>query len=225
MAADPYPKMPANAWTILRAKAAAAPTTKFTAEVVAILMGMASTDSARTNTVRPLRQLGLIGEDGALTERGNKWRVDSTFGEACQEILDEIYPSELGVLTDDDGSPDTSQVKSWFRQKGFGDSNARQMARTYVMVAAKQLPELPFPDSGKAAKEASSAKSPAAKLPEPKEIEKQDEVVVPEPPSPPAASNGGPTVHLDIQIHIPADATPEQIDLIFSSMARHLYAK
>jgi hypothetical protein len=32
-----------------------------------------------------------------------------------------------------------------------------------------------------------------------------------------------PTVHIDIQIHIDASASPEQIDHIFSSMARHLY--
>ena len=35
----------------------------------------------------------------------------------------------------------------------------------------------------------------------------------------------GPSVHLDIQIHVPADATPEQIDQIFASMAKHLYQR
>ncbi len=34
-----------------------------------------------------------------------------------------------------------------------------------------------------------------------------------------------PDVHLDIQIHIPADATSEQIDRIFASMAKHLYGR
>ncbi|MBI4200389.1 MAG: DUF5343 domain-containing protein [Chloroflexi bacterium] len=32
-----------------------------------------------------------------------------------------------------------------------------------------------------------------------------------------------PTVHIDIQIHIDSSASPEQIDQIFASMARHLY--
>ena len=32
-----------------------------------------------------------------------------------------------------------------------------------------------------------------------------------------------PTLHIDIQIHIPSDASPEQIDKIFASMAKHLY--
>jgi hypothetical protein len=32
-----------------------------------------------------------------------------------------------------------------------------------------------------------------------------------------------PPVHIDFQIHIPPEATPEQIDQIFASMRRHLY--
>jgi len=34
----------------------------------------------------------------------------------------------------------------------------------------------------------------------------------------------GPSLHIDIQIHISPDASPEQIDQIFASMARHLYS-
>ena len=100
-------------------------------EVVAALMGMSTPDSAERNTVSHLRRLGLIDEDGNLTSRGNKWRADLSYGEACQEILDEIYPDELGTLVDDDGSPDATKVKTWFGHQGYGDSNARQMSATY----------------------------------------------------------------------------------------------
>ena len=34
-----------------------------------------------------------------------------------------------------------------------------------------------------------------------------------------------PSVHIDIQIHIDSSASPEQIDQIFASMARHLYRR
>lgn len=34
-----------------------------------------------------------------------------------------------------------------------------------------------------------------------------------------------PTIHIDVQIHISADAKPEQIDQIFASMAKHLYGQ
>lgn len=41
-------------------------------------------------------------------------------------------------------------------------------------------------------------------------------------PSP--ATNIGPNLHIDIQVHISSDASVEQIDSIFSSMAKHLYS-
>ena len=34
-----------------------------------------------------------------------------------------------------------------------------------------------------------------------------------------------PSVHIDVQVHIDSTATPEQIDKIFASMARHLYRR
>jgi hypothetical protein len=43
-------------------------------------------------------------------------------------------------------------------------------------------------------------------------------------PNAPTRHHGkGPHLHLDIQIHIAADASAEQIDQIFASMAKHLY--
>ena len=225
MASNSYPKIAAKAWAVLRFRAQAAPSTKFTPDMVAALMNLSGPKSALDNTVRPMRQLGLIDEDGALTARGNKWRVDSSLGDANQEILDEIYPEELGALIGDDGNPDAAMVRRWFDQRGFGTTNAGQMAATYVMIASKRIHEPPETDSGKAYKKATPAKKSAGKSPEPQDTEKVHEGVALEPAAPPVKSQGGPTVHLDIQIHIPADATPERIDQIFSSMARHLYAK
>ena len=45
---------------------------------------------------------------------------------------------------------------------------------------------------------------------------------------PPSSANNSiisPALHIDIQIHISADTKPEQIELIFKSMAEHLYNK
>lgn len=40
-----------------------------------------------------------------------------------------------------------------------------------------------------------------------------------------ATSSQLPSVHIDVQVHIDASASPEQIDQIFASMARHLYGR
>ena len=41
--------------------------------------------------------------------------------------------------------------------------------------------------------------------------------------NPPATGQDKPSLHIDIQIHISPDASADQIDQIFASMAKHLY--
>jgi hypothetical protein len=225
MATVSYPKVPAKAWSMLRARAAAAPSIKFTPGMVASLLDMASPDSARDNIVSPFRKLGLIDEEGALTGRGNKWRVDATYAEACQDIIDEVYPGELAGLTDDQGIPDTPKIVTWMQHTGLGASNARQMATTYALIAQKKLPGSPQNSQPK--------KNPQSTLPKKtprKKATKEEPTraveITPSPTVEPTPSTGnGPNIHLDIQIHIPIDASSEQIDQIFASMARHLYQK
>ena len=220
MAKNPYPKIPAKAWATLRSKAVAAPSTRFTPSAVAALLGMASASSAQTNVVSAIQRFGLIDDSGALTARGNNWRVDSTYGKACQEILDDVYPDDLATLTDENGTPDPLPVKTWFDHQGFGNSNAQQMAATYIMIASKSIPELVRDGkttrvTKKAAVKASPNRRVSVKQPEQKREKIGDEEV----------EYRKPSVHLDLQIHLPAAATAEQIDLIFASMAKHLYGR
>lgn len=42
---------------------------------------------------------------------------------------------------------------------------------------------------------------------------------------PTAGSQGSPSLHIDVQVHVSAEASAEQIDQIFASMAKHLYGK
>jgi hypothetical protein len=41
----------------------------------------------------------------------------------------------------------------------------------------------------------------------------------------PSPAQGRPEVHIDIQIHISPESSPQQIDTIFQSMAKHLYGR
>lgn len=186
---------------------------------------MASPASARSNIIRPMMMLGIFDEDGSLTSLGNKWRNDATYGEACQEIIDKVYPAELAALVSSDGSPSASQVKTWLSHNGFGESNATQMAATYAMIASKHVPEAPSATDEKKTTPAKRS-DPAKKAPaQPKQVL----VETPAPPKddpvvqPPASISPG--IHLDIQIHVPAEASAEQIDAIFRSMAKHIYGR
>lgn len=232
------PKVPANAWRALRARAASAPSTKFTTSAVAAMLSMSSPKSAGDNVVYPMRRLGLFDEEGALTPRGNKWRVDGTYAEACDEILAEIYPDELAGLTDNDGQPDRGAVITWLQHKGLGESNAKQMAGTYVLIASRVPPEPVVPNASPKAANNSSRKTGKAAEPKHQSAGKTGGVAQDQTATRNAASDGvvndpgtnadakhgtGPQIHLDIQIHIPATADAEQIDAIFASMAKHLY--
>lgn len=222
-----YPKVSAKAWSSLRAKANNSPSTRFTPENVSVMLEMASPKSANDNVVSPLRKLGLLNDDGTLTERGNKWRIDSSYGDACQEILDEVYPGDLAGFANHDGDPELSQVMRWMQQRGNGASNARNMASTYVMIAQKKIPEVDS-QTTKQAPQNGSAKRPPSKARVKNEAAKPTvaEMGTPSIPDVPRSpEQDGPNIHLDIQIHIPVDATADQIDQIFASMGKHLYRK
>jgi hypothetical protein len=198
------------------------------------LLNLGSPKSAGDNVVSPMRRLGLIDEDGALTARGNKWRLDTSYGEACREIVTDVYPDELSHLTDEDGKPDAQKVRTWFDHKGFGDSNARQMAATYVMIAGQEVPsavgseprQSPAKKTTGTGKKSASARNSRKDPPatEPQVAPSAHRQAAPADVAMPQRSTG-PNVHLDIQIHIPADASVEQIDQIFASMAKHLYGQ
>jgi hypothetical protein len=212
-----YPKLGMAAWRTLRGRAATAPSSKFTPATVAAIMGHDSPASAATNVVSPMQKLGLIDEGGALTDRGNKWRGDATYAEACQEILDEVYPADLAGFTTVGGVPDRAMVTKWFQHQKFGDSNARQMTATYVMIAEKKVPQADKETKPRAKRQpaASAATKPS------KSVRKEAETSAPPPQT--GQTMARPAIHLDFQIHIAADASPDQIEQIFASMAKHLY--
>lgn len=216
------PKIGVKPWFSLRSKVASTPSTKLTPSFVAAHFQMAGEKSALDNIVRPLRALGLVEEDGSLTERGNKWRVDASYAEACEEILKDVYPSELAALTDESGGVDTGTVATWLMQRGQGDANAKAMAATYAMIAAKSLEPARAASSANGQPKKASRSSRGTK-----EAKSASAAATHQQPAPAAHTETGagrtPTIHLDIQVHIPPAASAEQIDQIFASMAKHLY--
>jgi len=215
------PRVGEKPWFALRAKAATAPSTKFTPSAVAALLSMSGEKSANDNVLYGLRRLGIIDEDGSLTERGNKWRVDASYPEACDEILASVYPSELLALTDDDGRPDRSKVATWLQHKGQGESAAKQMASTYTLVASRS----PAPAPASTGPTPSIPKQRTRKVTTTPNLKKESTVGGTHDGGQETTGGGNPspTIHLDIQVHIPPAASATQIDQIFASMAKHLY--
>lgn len=103
----------------------------------------------------------------------------------------------------------------------IGQSAASKIANTFILIRTAKVKE-------PTAKKATAPKNGAPKK------KARETMTVPETPSiqpqiAPAqdrpAGVVSPSVHIDIQVHISPDASAEQIDKIFESMAKHLYGR
>ncbi len=230
-----YPKIPKSNWFLLREKFKQRTPEKVSPSYIATALGMGES-SASANIIPPLRWFGLIDETGKPTDLAYDWRDDSKYAEVCKRIIEATYPQELRDLFHD-ASASTKDVENWFaRNAKVGQSAARAYAATYLMLLEADIAK---------AKEQNGAKATAANTAgkRTKSSGKRSAAVkeVKEATSAPRAENGGPVsgdlgsgedgekrrgftpkLHVDIQIHISPDSSPEQIDKIFESMARHL---
>lgn len=224
---DPsYPRMSAKSLSILRERfQAALPPTVTTAYLVSVLGG--DERSIGSNVGRPLKAMGLVGDDDKPTDRARRWRDDEDYAKVCQEIREEIYPGEL-LAAFPPPEPDRAGATRWFsRTTGQGDSASRGMAALYALLCqgdptsingqsprASRRPE-PRPQQRSASRSPKVAAVPATPV--------VDADSATSSPARTPDERSTPSLHIDVQIHISPDASPEQIEQIFKSMAIHLY--
>lgn len=215
-----YPRIPAKIWWQLRAAAVRSPPKEITSTYLETLLEISA--GTAQNVVGNLRAIGLAGSDNKTTQLMHEWRDDETYAKACGEMLKKVYPDEIRQLAPPP-SPDRTQVVRWFsRTTKTGETASSQMAAFYLLLAKADPKEAEANDVGeakkvKAKKEPSGAKRAAREVPAAKATEQVHEVEV-HPPK-----HRTPSMHVDVQIHISPQASMEQIDAIFASMARHLY--
>jgi len=189
--------------------------------------------SAKSNVVGPLRTVGLIDQESRPTELVNRWRDDEQYPQVCREIVERIYPEGLRDAfygTD----IERGSLERWFlRETGFGEGAARQMAAFYLLLNDAN----PSSETAKASAP-KSPKGPAVRAPRSKSASTNVRALSEEPsiageplreelPNSFSISGptNGPSVHIDVQIHISPESSPEQIEVIFASMAEHIYGK
>ncbi|MXW65947.1 MAG: hypothetical protein F4Z72_02880 [Gemmatimonadales bacterium] len=170
-----------------------------------------------------LRAVGLVDKEGTPTPRANDWRDDERYAQVCKEMREEVYPQELrDAVPDPSSAGDAAQ--GWFMHTtGCGESAAGKMASLYsrltdadASAGQKQTSRKPKRPS----RSRSTKKQPAPAAPDKKQR--------PEPkqsPSPALPDPEMPEVRLNLEIRIDASVTPEQIDQIFASMAKHIYRR
>ena len=224
-----YPMLPTSHWWALRKKFRQSLPGIVTDSYLATVLSMGA-NSARANVLPFLKTLGIIDQEGKPTQRAKLWREDDHYAEVCKAILSDVYPNELREAVSDPVT-EKAKARSWFAQNtGVGEEAANRMVAMYTVLIEGDASKQPD-DKKPTAKKASVKSSTTAK----KAIAPTKSGVVQQTTnSGDGAGSGGdhghrkglshgPEVNINLQIHISADASADQIEQIFASMSKHLY--
>ncbi len=220
-----FPMLPVGHWWTLRKKFKQSIPGVVTDNYLGTVLDM-SAKSVRANVLPFLKPLGIIDDEGRTTEQAKLWRDDGHYPEVCKSIVTKVYPKELlDAVPNPRDSRDAA--KRWFaNHTGSGDSACNRMAALYtVLIDADPAAQ---PDGKVKSKERPQKKSPTKVSAPSKAVHSAPSVApLPAAPStpPPATRNEGPDVNINLQIHISADASPDQIEQIFAAMAKHIYKR
>lgn len=221
-----YPKISKKLWWLLRDRLKKSVPSAVTPTYVISLSPMADA-SARSNVISPLRDLGLIDQDNKPTELAKRWRQDDEYAAVCHEIRQKTYPHDLIEAFPEADSSQKESIKNWFMKVGHvGEGAAKMYADTYLLLTQA--------DPTKGDEKPATASPPRASAPSPRpkarrSAEGASNGIATTAPAPPIVESHAPTqqrrmpaIHIDVQVHISPDTSPEQIDRIFESMAKHL---
>lgn len=227
------PAIPEKVWWAFRSKMTASIPSKIGPDYIEVTLGLSS--SSARKTFNYLLTLGLVTEDFAATDRLKRWRMDDTYAEACREMIEEVYPQELK-----DAAPgpnvERKVAKTWFMKTDLGDAQASQCAAMYALISEADLSKA---NNAKSVKPKIQARAnEKARSTQQKAEPKRDRTMADtdstqtndvadmaptvELPKP-VLQSAGPTVHLNLQIHISPDLTAEQIGKVFESMGKHIF--
>jgi Family of unknown function (DUF5343) len=228
-AAITYPKISRKIWWLLRDRFKKSMPSIVTPTLVNALSPMTD-GSAKSNVIAPLRELGLIDETSKPMPLAERWRHDDEYKSVCHEIRAKIYPHELIEAFSEPDSEQRAGIKTWFMKVGqVGESAARMYTETYLLLseadASKANEKSATPSASKASRPAAKTKS-KDKAPSTasafRAAQSHTAAILVPADEPTGSHRRLPAIHIDVQVHISPDTSPEQIDRIFESMAKHL---
>ncbi|WP_404385030.1 DUF5343 domain-containing protein [Knoellia locipacati] len=227
-----FPQLSPGVWWALRDRFKRSIPGSVDANYIHTVLGVSEKSAA--NYLGQLKMIGLVDGQGKATELAAAWRLDDKYAEACQTILDICYPQGLLDAVPDPAT-DRASAQRWFMSKGVGEATARFQAQFLALVADAD------PSGGdsrgvkangdKKTPRKTAAKKTAARAPAAAETNADNQTQSPMADKRTGAddsardnrSKNRPDLHIDVQVHIAADASVEQIDAVFASMARHIY--
>lgn len=234
-----FPVIPASHWWALRKKFVSRIPPTVDAKYVATALNM-SEKSARSNVLPGLKAFGII-DDNCKTNQyvATRWRDDTQYPQVCKEFIQKAYPQELRDVAPNP-LEEKETVRRWFGSHGVGEGLVRKASAIYFLLAeadpakADQTPKREPTNGKRQPTKAKSAPAPRqAKRVRDDEGDDDDDGREDDGAASKAAEAAaaqaklmrklsGPQLHLNVQIHISPETTPEQIESVFASMAKHL---
>lgn len=154
-----------------------------------------------------LKALGFLTADGKPTQRYNDYRDHSRSKQVMAQALRDAY-GDIFLIKEHPTTADKTAIEGKFKSfHNASDNVAGLMAKTFIGL-------LPIADLSAKGAASSQPKAPEDTLPENEP-----------PPVPPTFSSGGPGLHYNIQIHLPATKDVEVYNAIFKSLREHLFEK
>ena len=225
-----YPKVSEKNWWLIWKKAQDSPSVSFTPKFISSICNV-KIGSARDNVFAPLKKMGILNDDGKLTERGQKWRLIDDYKIICTQIIKEIYPEDLYEAFEGKNE-NRDKINTWFqRETGGGNNVSIQMAATYLLLSKADPME---PSDNETTKRQIKTKNKSIQKIDNQliksQVKNQRDSKLPDIPEKSSGkmqseSNFLSKLHIDIQIHISPDASGDQIDKIVESMAKHGFNK
>jgi hypothetical protein len=175
------------------------------------LESLGYTSSNDRSFVKILKFLDFASSDGTPKDRWMDFR-----GRRHRKVMAEAVKDSYSELFDIYPEPCTKEVSDlthfFSSQSTAGERTIKAKAQTFKILCDHcDFSDPPFGEEDGKEKQASNISLQ-------RDSESDTRSVI-------DTINAGPEVHIDVQIHISPDSSPEQIDQIFESMAKHLYDK
>ncbi|MCJ2063134.1 DUF5343 domain-containing protein [Methylobacterium sp. J-088] len=215
------PEFPVSMWWKLRSAFKKSIPKKVTDTYLSTMIGV--NEKSASKYLGNFIRIGLLNADATPADIAYDWRDDDKYKEVCLYLLKNSYPEEL-IEIGQPPDPEEDKIINWIsRHEKLGAGAAKRKAAVYIILAAGKVPsedpnQAPRRSSAIASKSAPTKKVAAARVPE----SPGSEVPRPNQGNRSSRPEVETSINLNIQIHISADATNSQIEMIFASMAKHL---
>lgn len=215
-----FPTISEKNWWAIREKFKSSLPSVVSTTYIKSLLSMANDNSANSNVISPLKRIGLIDNENKPTMLANDWRIDDKYKAVCETIIKSVYPTELLDLFPD-SSVDRVTARTWFMSQGVGQGAADKMVALFSLLKSGEIKDKISGYTKSTTNKSANSKQHKASTNKATSKPSTDQPTVGDDKN--IDSINCPNLHIDLQIHISPDSTPDQIDIIFASMAKHLY--